>query len=221
MAMQGTIYRLLILTSLTMLGGCGADGVWGNAFQSIKLAVKGAPELEISREEVNQIPFAMISARIGKMPGAILVLAEIRGGANYWMATNNVSLVTKSGRLIRTIGLERDLYFSNFDGGDPLASAPHKLSHEIKYSGYMELRSPVPDNFAVECTLVPLEPERIIIAELEFETLHLVESCRTSKGWKFKNHFWVDPFDGFIWQSRQYFLKGYGPMIIKVLKPAA
>ncbi len=204
-----------------LVSGCGADGVWGNAFESLKMAVKGAPELEISRESVDQTPYAMITVRIGKLPGAILVLAEQKGGANHWMSSNNISVVTHSGRLIRTVGLDRDLNLLQIDGNDPLANAPHRLDKEVQYSGYMEVMRPEPDNYALSCHLEPGEAEQITIAELEFETLHMVENCRTSAGWKFKNHYWVDPYDGFIWQSRQHFLKGVAPMSISVLKPAA
>lgn len=204
-----------------LVSGCGADGVWGNAYESLKMAVMGAPELEISRERVDQTPYAMITVRIGKLPGAILVLSEQRGGANHWMSSNNISIVTSSGRLIRTVGLDRDLNLVRIEGYDPLASAPHRLDKKVQYSGYMEILRPQPDNFSMQCHLEPGDAVQITIAELQFDTIHMIENCRTSTGWKFKNHYWVDPYDGFIWQSRQHFLKGIPPMTIRVLKPAA
>ena len=314
-----------------LVSGCGADGVWGNAYESLKMAVMGAPELEISRQSVDQTPYAMIAVRIGKLPGAILVLSERKGGANYWLSSNNISIVTNSGRLIRTVGLDRDLNLVRIEGNDPLVNAPHRLDKKVQYSGYMEVLRPEPDNFSMQCHLEPgeaeqitiaelqfdtmhmiencssailvlserkgganywlssnnisivtnsgrlirtvgldrdlnlvriegndplvnaphrldkkvqysgymevlrpepdnfsmqchLEPgeaEQITIAELQFDTMHMIENCRTSTGWKFKNHYWVDPYDGFIWQSRQHFLKGIPPMTIRVLKPAA
>ena len=204
-----------------LVSGCGADGVWGNAYESLKVAIKGAPELEISRESVDQTPYAMITARIGKLPGAILVLAEQKGGANHWRSSNNISVVTSSGRLIRTIGLEKDLSLMRIEGNDPIADSPHRLEATVHYTGYMEVMRPEPDNFSIQCHLEPGETEQIVIAELQFETIHMIEICRTSAGWKFKNHYWVDPWDGFIWQSRQHFLRGVAPMIIRVLKPAA
>jgi hypothetical protein len=213
--------NLIALFAGILVSGCGADGVWGNAYESLKMAVKGAPELEIRRESVDQTSYAMITVRIGKLPGAILVLAEQKGGANYWMSSNNISVVTSSGRLIRTVGFDRDLNLIRIEGNDPLAGEPHHLEATVQYSGYMEILRPEPDNFSLRCRLEPGQAEQITIAELQFDTIHMVESCRTSAGWKFKNHYWVDPWDGFIWQSRQHFLKGVAPMIIRVLKPAA
>ncbi len=212
---------IIALLAGLLVSGCGADGVWGNAYESLKMAVKGAPELEISRKSVDQTPYAMITARIGKLPGAILVLAEQKDGANHWMSSNNVSIVTNSGRLIRTVGLDRDLNLVRIEGNDPLANAPHRLEKKVQYSGYMEILRPEPDNFSIQCHLEPGDAEQIMIAELQFETIHMIENCRTSTGWKFKNHYWVDPYDGFVWQSRQHFLKGIAPMTIRVLKPAA
>ena len=188
---------LVAVLAAILVSGCGADGVWGNAYESLKMAVKGAPELEISRESVNQTPYAMITARIGKLPGAVLVLAEQKGGSNHWLSSNNVSVVTSSGRLIRTVGLDRDLNLLQIDGNDPLANAPHRLEKKVQYSGFMEILQPEPDNFSLECHLEPGEAEKITIAELQFDTIHMVENCRTSAGWKFKNHYWVDPYDGF------------------------
>ena len=115
-----------------MISGCGVDGVWGNAYETIKIAVKGAPELEISRESVDQTPYAMITARIGKLPGAILVLAEQKGAVNYWRSSNNIRVVTSSGRLIRTIGLDRDLNLMHIEGNDPITDAPHRLEGKVR-----------------------------------------------------------------------------------------
>ena len=100
-------------------------------------------------------------------------------------------------------------------------NTPHRLDETIQYSGHMEVLLPEPNNFSLSCRLEPGKAEKIMIAELQFDTIHMIEVCRASNGWKFKNHYWVDPFDGFIWQSRQHFLKGIDPMRIRVLKPAA
>ena len=59
-----------------LVSGCGADGVWGNAYESLKMAVKGAPELEISRKSVDQTPYAMITATHPTQPLAFQTLVR-------------------------------------------------------------------------------------------------------------------------------------------------
>ena len=40
--------NIVALLAGFVVSGCGADGVWGTAYESLKMAVKGAPKLEIS-----------------------------------------------------------------------------------------------------------------------------------------------------------------------------
>ena len=67
-----------------------------------------------------------------------------------------------------------------------------------------------------------VERQKIVILDLDFDTILIREkSSARAVNWKFENLYWVDIYDGFVWKSRQHFVRGLPPMEIEVLKPPA
>ena len=68
-----------------------------------------------------------------------------------------------------------------------------------------------------------VKPVEVEIAEVLLQTILMEENCRPAPGQdsdkKQTNFFWVDPYDGFTWQSRQIIVDGYPPLTVMVLKP--
>jgi len=58
--------------------------------------------------------------------------------------------------------------------------------------------------------------------KLDFDTILVRErnSARTLN-WRFKNYYWVDPSDGFVWKSCQVIVRSFSPVHFEILKPPA
>lgn len=186
----------------------------------------GEPDSFISRESVSKIPYAMITARVGKRSPAILVLAKSDGSTRHWMASNEVSIVTHNGRMVQTVGFPRDLQHTNLFDADPLSNAPHLLRQPVSYKRTLFYRQGAPGSdiaVSLNCSLKTIRPVDIVIAEIPLHTILMEERCRPGPGQrsgkKQTNLFWVDPYDGFTWQSRQKTVEGYPAITISVLKP--
>ena len=212
--------RTGLVISLAALSGCGMDGVWTPALESLKNTVAPPPKTSITRKEIENIPYAMITARVGRLPSALLVLSTNEKDQLQWMAANNVSIVTRYGRIKKTVGFENDLYNSHTYGLDPLESAPHTITTPIEYSRFIQYNEPEHITLNIHCVLSRGEDEKIIISEIEFDTIRLDEHCAsTTSKWAFDNTYWVDPFDGYVWQSRQYTSPMNDYVFYAVLKP--
>ncbi len=69
---------------------------------------------------------------------------------------------------------------------------------------------------------VDLGPQAVVIAELEWDTRHIRETCRAREiDWRFENDYWVDRQYGLIWKSVQHFHPDMPPVVMELLKPPA
>lgn len=222
---QPVIQNLLAAAALGMtllLSGCGSNSSWPLTGSVLKHAVFGVPDSYISRESVSKIPYAMITARVGKRLPAILILAASDGSTRHWMATNEVGIVTRNGRIVQTVGFPQDLGHTDMFNADPLSNAPHLLQNPVSYQRtqyYKKGRLAAAGAVSLTCSLEKVRETEIEIADILLQTILMEEKCRSESGGKITNLFWVDPYDGFTWKSRQKFIKGYPPLAISVLKP--
>lgn len=204
------------------LGGCGSNPAFSDAAQTARNLILGPPENPIPRASVAKLPYASIAAKVGDLPRGLLALGRIDGNDQYWVSSNRIALVTRRGRLIKTVGLGQNLRDSRTEGEDPLALAPHRLTGPARHVRHLDLSDPEYYDLIVDSVLTPVGPEKITILEIEFDSILLTErnSARTLN-WRFENRFWVDPGDGFVWRSIQHFGRHYPSLLIEVAKPPA
>jgi hypothetical protein len=216
--------RKLLATSLGWLVvGCGENRSIPNAISAIRLAASGGPKTTITRQMIEKIPYASIGAKVGKGPRALLVLGRYDGPDLHWISGDRAALVTRAGRLVKTVGFPRDLRATTSTMTDPLADAPHRLTAPAPFRRTVDVREA--ESYIthdLDSILIPLGPETITIAEIAFKTIHLRERNQARfANWTFQNDYWVDIYDGFVWKSRQFFARGLPPVDIEVFKPAA
>jgi hypothetical protein len=214
--------RLLTGAAALSLGGCGNYQIFGEAAQSLRNLTLGPPETPIPRATVAKLPYATITAKVGDLPRGLMALGKIAGEDLHWISSNRVSIVTRRGRLVKTVGLPQDLRDTHSLGDDPIAQAPHRLTEPARSVRLLDLTKPEYYEMAIDSILTPVGPRKITILEIEFDTIKLVEqnSARALR-WRFENQFWVDPEDGFVWRSEQHVSRELPPLAIEVAKPPA
>ena len=213
---------VLTATAGLLTTGCARNSI----LQSISRAATsttGLPkDVEIDRATIAKIPYATIRARFGDGLASLLLLRSNEGPEHHWVASDNTLLVTRFGRLVKTVGFPEDLRRVSFVGADPLAQAPQTLSNPVRYGMRYDLMTTLLNVIEVESDLEAKGEETITIANIDFKTLRLREQCHADgTNWAFHNDYWVDVYDGFVWRSRQHFARSVPPLTIEVLKPAA
>ena len=192
-----------------------------NVKDVVRMATSGAPDKPIDRQEIANLPYATIAAKIGKGQKAVLVLADNKLGEERWVATDGAILVTRDGRLMQTAGFDDNIRKTLSQMPDPLASGRTDLNGMTMTRFLdMDLEGQF-QTVPIRSTFEVIGPQRIEIEGLFFDTVLVREHNKSlTINWKFDNLYWLDPYNGFVWKSRQYFTRNLPPVVIEVLKPA-
>lgn len=216
------IFSILFLTNCSSLPNNVASN-FNVAFSSIKAAIFGFEDYPISQDLVNNIPYASLKMKIGKGPAGLLILESKNEGLNTWVSADGVSIIEKSGYIVRTMGLTNNVTglrsLQNNSFLDLIAINPSSLSNHLEY---LSLDNPEVFEMELNCYIL-IEGEKVVeILDKKFSLIHLTKVKENKYlRWKVKDHFWIDPKDGFVWKSIQNIAPNLPPVIIEVTKRPA
>ncbi|MFQ5535116.1 MAG: YjbF family lipoprotein [Sphingomonadales bacterium] len=205
-----------------LVAGCVRDPVISNAVSVFRHLTSGQSDQPIDRETVANVPYALVTAKIGKGPRAVLVLHQRNDLDLHWMSADKITLITRQGRIVKTAGLPENIALTIHSLADPLTNSPHELTGPTRFHRTIDVRKASGYiTIPIESELKPIRPERIKIVGLGFDTILIKETCRArTANWRFENFYWVDAYDGFVWKSRQHVARDVPPITMEVLKPA-
>jgi len=58
-----------------------------------------------TREQVEKLPYATLAVTLGDLPRVMMVLMRIEGNDLHWVSADKAILVTRHGRIVKTVGL--------------------------------------------------------------------------------------------------------------------
>lgn len=199
------------------LGGC-ANSVMGRtvatAFEnSFGSAAAFDPDYP------DKLPYASVAVSMKNARRALLVLAKAEADELHWVSSDRGVLVTRNGRLVRTVGLPENLARTDFVGGDFFENDALPRSDPSSARRMVDLLPGNRYGMVVESTLVRAQEERIRIGRHEHDTVRFAEHCVAPQlSWEFTNAYWIDG-RGMIWRSIQHVTPGLGPVEIEITKP--
>lgn len=220
----------------TALAGCSSDGttiyeqlgplvqdqLLGGTLLDGDAAAPAAAQRELTRAELNQIPFATISLRQGDNPRAFVVPVADNGGFLVYQDVERRGIVMEGGLITGTRGFGYDLDAVAHRIDDPVV-VPTPLPEwpaGVERSYGFTLRGVTEYDIAVSCTFERGVREFIEIVELRFEVVRVIETCRNPRR-TFVNTYWVDPDSGFVWKSEQWVGPRVPPMTVEIVRPYA
>lgn len=214
--------RVLACGTAFLLAGCADVPVLVNAVDALRIAVIGAPDPPLERATIAKLPYASMSAKIGKGARGMLVLGRYDGDDLHWVAGGSGIIVTRHGRVVKTAGLPVNLKDTRSFREDPVATRLHRLEKPVEYVRYVDIEPGHRYDLPIRSRFETVGPQRITIVEIEFETVLVREVNEAdTMNWNFENLYWVDIFDGFVWKSRQHIARDIPSLDLEVLKPAA
>ncbi|MEX2650780.1 MAG: YjbF family lipoprotein [Alphaproteobacteria bacterium] len=197
------------------------DSIYGDATQAFQMLVTGVPDVPVTRDQIRQIPYATIRAKIGRGQRSVLVLFRYDGADLHWVSADRVAFTTRAGRLVKTAGLPENLRHSELIGVDPVAEGLHRLDGSAPLTSLVDIDPGARYGIPVELTLEPEADETIEILELEYETVRVRERGRAPLlDWTFENVYWAQRSNGFVWKSIQHFVPSLPPVELEILKKA-
>jgi hypothetical protein len=204
------------------LSGCAYSPFARLTGDSLREAIRGLPDVPLTREQINDLPYATLAAKVGKGPRSLLVLGSYEGEDLHWVSADRGVLVTRRGRVMKTVGFSQNLWHTETLGEDPVGRQDIPWHEGISSKRLLDI---VPENYfsiPVHSTFQGVGEETIEILSLRFPTLVIREQCTAPLlKWRFENQYWADRNSGFIWRSRQHFVPALPPVFMEILKPAA
>ena len=161
-------------------------------------------KLRITREQAASIPYASLGYSLDGGNQGLLVLATDSGGDLLWTSAAHVVIVTRDGRIVRTVGLGQDL--SNVTARDqsglpPVAAAVRAPFSTIRLEDFPDLGL-YGERLSCQARLGGRQSIKILGQSIA--TLRVDETCNSrNPDWSFTDNFWIDKDSGFVWRSRQ------------------
>lgn len=218
--------RLVLLLAAGLLAGCSSKGesnfqrLGSLAKTSFLGADEKAPARELTRADLDQIPYATIALSFDGGPRTFLVPLADNGGYLTYMDQNRRGLVMKGGAVTASKALGEDLRAVRHHRDDPvarqmpLAAWPTSLYRDYQF----RKRDGVTYSVTLACVFERLARETIEIVELSFDVVRISEIC-TNAARQVVNTYWVEEDTGFIWKSRQWLGPHLEPATVEIIRP--
>ena len=189
-----------------------------------KVSILGAdeaePAVELTRTQLDQIPFATIALSLDGGPRAFLVPLADNGGYLTYLDQNRRGLVMKGGAVTATKALGQDLRAVRHHRDDPvakptpLAQWPDQIYRDYQY----RQRDGADFSVTLACVFERVARESIEIIELKFDVARISEVC-TNAARQVVNTYWVEEDTGFIWKSEQWLGPNLGRATVEIIRP--
>jgi hypothetical protein len=175
-------------------------------FQVIRQSVSASfGNARITREQAAAIPYASLGYTIDGGNQGLLVLATDSNRDLLWTSAAHVVIVTRDGRIVRTLGLGRDL--SSVTSRDERALSSPAAAVRASFASTRLEDFPDLSLYGVRlsCQARLAGQQSIKILGQAIATARVDETCNSrNPDWSFTDSFWVDKDSGFVWRSRQH-----------------
>jgi hypothetical protein len=199
------------------LSGCGLS----TTLDMVRETVAGRRESSgypLSAEQIHAMPYACLGVHT-RGASAVMALANYDGEDLRWASADQVLFVTRRGRLIRTVGLERDLVYTQFAQPDPLGLPDFGAGRKAEVCRRIDLRPEDAYGVAVESSFEVQGAEVITILGRPFTTTRVREHLRVQRWrWSADNLFWVEADTGIVRRARQQYCPEVAAIEYEVLK---
>ncbi|MFQ5566120.1 MAG: YjbF family lipoprotein [Paracoccaceae bacterium] len=227
-ALRNRLWRRigLALAIAGVLAGCSSSG--DNTFRRLGALAKasyfGADEPErppeLTRAQLNEIPYATIALTFGEGPRTFLVPLADNGGYLNYLGSGRRGLVMLGGAVAGTQALGPDLQAVRHQPDDPVAHPtpvadwPGQVYRDYQFAR----RDGAEYSITLACVFERLVRETIEIIEIDFEVVRISETCTNARR-QVVNTYWVEAETGFIWKSRQWLGPNLQQATIEIIRP--
>jgi len=177
-------------------------------------------KVRVTRDQAAAISYASMGYSLDNGNQAMLILATDSGGELLWTSCAHVVIVTREGRIVRTLGLDHDLAgltARNNAPAPPLSAAIQAPFSSTRLEDFPELGL---YGVQVSCRAHMAGRQGIKILGQAVGTVRVDEICHSNQpDWSFTDNFWVDGDSGLVWRSRQHVHPHGGTVETEILRP--
>jgi hypothetical protein len=210
--------------TLLLLASCSsADSGNTNYAQFYQMMKQGLSasfgRVRVTRDQAASIPYATVGFSLDGGNQQLLVLATDSGGEQLWTGPSHTVIVTRDGRIVRTIGLGHDLagLTTRNAAAPPPSAAVRGPFSTTRQEDFPELGL---YGALVSCRAHLAGQQKIDILGQPLTTNRVDETCQSQRPeWSFVDSYWVDPNNGMVWRSRQHIHPKGGEIETEVFRP--
>jgi hypothetical protein len=175
--------------------------------RSLDLAFSKPHDFVLESEQIRQSPADLLYVTKGELGTAVLALAYIENGQYKWISSDNVALIEKNGRIIKTLSSSSNLDFVTSTSADPLENANNITSRSVwqrivDFEGYFGVE--INSTFHVVGVLPLTIQEQTLDAVLIEEQVNIGDGAlHQFDDTQWTNQFWVHKETGQLLRSRQ------------------
>lgn len=213
----------IAIAALLMLAACSSTGNsdYSQFYRALRQSV--ATSLgngRITKDQAAAIPYASMGYRLNGSAEQLLVLATDANGEQLWTSAAHIVIVTRGGRITRTVGLEHDMSGMTPKTGQSLPEIGAALRGDLTYTRLEDFPDLSAYGLELACTLSHKGTQTIVILGRGIATRRVDEVCHATDGrWSFTNSYWLDAGKDFTWRSRQHFSPGGDVIQTEILRP--
>ncbi|MCE9847202.1 YjbF family lipoprotein [Aeromonas allosaccharophila] len=218
--------RSFMSLGLLLLSGCSATS--SDTYATLRYALLGMDDVEVTTEKVRELPYASAYLRVGDNPQALVVLAFADpDGSLSWVSSDNKLFVTKSGRLHKTVGLENDLYLVASSWPDPLLkmeNVPDDVLNldAMRWQYNAEWENDYVSGYNMQAKFISSVPEKLLILDKSHDVMLIDELVSFGQGQNsWHNYYWFERSTGRVLKSQQQLGPGLPVIEMTILKPYA
>jgi hypothetical protein len=176
--------------------------------------------VRVTREQAASVSYASMGFSLDGGNQTMLVLATDSGGELLWTSAAHVVIVTRDGRIVRSLGLGHDLSGLTTPGGrtaPPLSAALRGPFTSTRLEDFPELGR---YGVQVSCRARMVGRQSIKILGQAVAAVRVDETCRSNQPeWIFTDNFWLDSDNGMVWRSRQHVHPQGGTVETEIFRP--
>lgn len=210
--------------ALLLAGGCSSadsgNTNYAQFYQLFKQSMAASfGKIRVTRDQAAAIPYASLGYALDGGNQTMLVLATDTNGELLWTSPSHVVVVTRDGRIVRTLGLPHNLSGLTTAGAPspPPAAAIRQPFTSTRQEDFPELGF---YGVALACRARLVGRQKITILGQTIATDRVDETCQSRvPEWSFTDSFWVDPDNGLVWRSLQHIHPGGTTIEIEIFRP--
>lgn len=203
--LSGSRTRALIAIPLFSLMLMGCSQQFALLGQTMKLAIWGQDDTDLTPQQVAKVPYASAYIKVGEAPRAFMVLAFAENGLLKWVAADKNMVATHDGRVVKTQGFGEDIQHVANQEHDPLhlgllkAGTPMRWQTEVSWSQVMR------GSYELQSSFENRGREPLVILGRTYQTVRFDELVTVpALNKRYTNQYWVNASTGQVMQSRQY-----------------
>jgi len=198
----GALALLLAACSSTSSGNTN----YAQFYQILRQSVSASfGNVRVTRQQAAAIPYASMGYTVDGKNQNLLVLGTDSGGELLWTSAAHVVIVTRDGRIVRTLGLGHDL--SGVTTRDQRALLAPAAAIRGPFTSIRLEDFPEHNLYGVlvSCRAHLVGRQSIRILGQALPVSRVDETCTSrNPDWSFTDSFWVDGDNALVWRSRQH-----------------